>query len=95
MVLLFTLSIFTGCSTDSTPSDSSDSGSLAGITPITVTTRMRFEQQLGCFGATTITLNGNSILITGSGAASQGSIVTIKDSGTYVVSGQLTDGNHR
>jgi predicted small secreted protein len=42
--------------------------------------------------ATTITLNGNSITVTGTGATSDGSTLTIKEEGTYVISGTLKDG---
>lgn len=42
--------------------------------------------------ATHITLNGNSIEVSGEGADSEGSILTISDEGTYVITGTLEDG---
>ncbi|TEB15853.1 hypothetical protein Psfp_01796 [Pelotomaculum sp. FP] len=42
--------------------------------------------------ATNITLQGSSIEVEGSGAASEGSKLTITAAGTYVLSGALTDG---
>ncbi len=42
--------------------------------------------------ATTITLNGNSIKVTGQGATADGSILTISEEGTYIISGTLKDG---
>jgi hypothetical protein avisC_06003 len=43
-------------------------------------------------GATTIALSGDSATVSGSGATVDGSTVTITSSGTYVVSGSLSDG---
>ncbi|MEH0153216.1 carbohydrate-binding domain-containing protein [Limibacter armeniacum] len=42
--------------------------------------------------ATTITLNGNSIEVSGSGAIADGSYVTISAAGTYLLQGVLNDG---
>lgn len=42
--------------------------------------------------ATSITLNQSSIEVDGSGASANGSIVTITNAGTYVLSGTLDDG---
>lgn len=42
--------------------------------------------------ATVITLAQNSITIEGSGASAEGSIVSISSSGSYILSGTLTDG---
>ena len=43
--------------------------------------------------ATKITLSGDSASVSGSGAAAEGSTVTISAAGTYIVSGNLTDGS--
>lgn len=43
-------------------------------------------------GATTISLNGNTVKINGSGATADGSVITISSGGTYEISGTLTDG---
>lgn len=43
--------------------------------------------------ATKITLLGDSASVPGSGAAAEGSTVTISTAGTYIVSGNLTDGS--
>lgn len=43
-------------------------------------------------GATAIVLNGNSVQINGSGAAADGTTVTVTSGGTYEISGTLTDG---
>jgi len=42
--------------------------------------------------ATQIVLNGNSVIVNGSGATANGSIVRIASAGTYSLSGTLTDG---
>jgi len=42
--------------------------------------------------ATVITLDGDTATVTGEGATSDGSVVTISAAGTYVVSGELTNG---
>lgn len=41
---------------------------------------------------TSITLNGDSIEVSGSGAVAEGSVLTISKPGTYVISGKLNDG---
>ena len=43
--------------------------------------------------ATKITLSGDSASVSGSGAVAEGSTVTIFTAGTYIVSGNLTDGS--
>lgn len=43
--------------------------------------------------ATKITLSGDSASVSGSGAVAEGSTVTISTAGTYIVSGNLTDGS--
>lgn len=43
--------------------------------------------------ATKITLSGDSASVSGSGAVAEGSTVTISAAGTYIVSGNLTDGS--
>lgn len=43
--------------------------------------------------ATKITLSGDSASVSGPGAAAEGSTVTISTAGTYIVSGNLTDGS--
>ncbi|MBQ3928538.1 MAG: carbohydrate-binding domain-containing protein [Clostridia bacterium] len=40
-----------------------------------------------------ITLNGSSATVTGNGAKVSGSTVTITSSGTYIISGKMSDGN--
>ena len=42
--------------------------------------------------STAITLNGDSIEVSGSGATVDGTTVTITDEGTYIISGELSDG---
>ena len=42
--------------------------------------------------STKITLNGTTAEVAGSGAAADGSVITITEEGTYIVSGTLTDG---
>lgn len=43
--------------------------------------------------ATKITLSGDSASVSGSGAVAEGSTITISAAGTYIVSGNLTDGS--
>ena len=43
--------------------------------------------------ATKVTLSGDSASVSGSGAVAEGSTITISTAGTYIVSGNLTDGS--
>lgn len=102
LILFLFLSILTGCG----PTDpaSGDSVSPAEITPITVNyTSEDMDSGWDPATASAITLNGSSISVSGptSDSASalsadavsvEGSSLTIKDSGTYVISGKLADG---
>jgi len=97
MVALLSLSVFTGCGTTgsstATASGSANSDTITEITPLTVNYK---EEDLNAgwdaSTATAISLNGNSISVSGSGASAQGSVLTVKDAGTYVLSGKLSDG---
>lgn len=45
--------------------------------------------------STAITLNGDSAVINGGGATAEGSVITISEAGTYVLTGTLSDGQIR
>ena len=42
--------------------------------------------------STVVTLDGDSISVSGSGATADGTTLTITEEGTYIISGELTDG---
>lgn len=90
--LLITLLSFTGCnSTQATNASSSASANTArGITVDYSSEDM--DDSWDASQATTITLNGSTIAVNGSGASAQNSVLNIIKAGTYVVHGKLTDG---
>lgn len=88
-----------GCGKNSSSSSSESGGSLSTSPPATVSGTARgnytdedYLESYDADAATVITLSGDSADITGNGAAVKDGIVTISDAGTYVVSGELTDG---
>lgn len=99
LAALLSLSVLAGCGVTGSPSSaatasgSADADTITEITPLAVNYK---EDDLNAAWdastATTISLNGNSISVSGSGASAQGSVLTVKDAGTYVVSGKLSDG---
>jgi hypothetical protein len=92
---LVALAGLTGCSS-STGAATSTAGAAGSSTEIAAMAVEYSSEDLDSAwdpaAATTITLQGSSIAVEGSGAASAGSKLTITAAGTYVFSGTLTDG---
>ncbi|MDD4238872.1 MAG: carbohydrate-binding domain-containing protein [Desulfotomaculaceae bacterium] len=86
---------FTGCSSD-TGAATNTAGANGTSTEIAAIAVEYSSEDLDSTWdpatATTITLQGSSIEVAGSGAASEGSKLTITAAGTYVLGGTLTDG---
>jgi len=62
------------------------------ITMMAVACAQAQDTTVDATGATRITLNGDSIVVEGSGAVANGSTLTITSAGTYSLTGSLTDG---
>lgn len=94
IVPVLTLSLIAGCgTTDSSADSSGSSASVTDVSPISVTYSTEdTDSSWDASNATNITLNGDSITVSGSGASSSGSVLTIQNSGTYVISGTISDG---
>ena len=97
------LALLTGCSTTNTSSTngSSVTSTVEGITLNAVTSSSDIQVEYAeddyytdwkNESVTTVTLNGSTISVDGTGAQVQDSTLTITSGGTYVISGQLTDG---
>lgn len=91
--------IFTGCGNNNTTSSSVANSNSSTAVPIASSGEKRgsyadedFLESYDASLATTITLTGTSATISGNGAKLSGNTVTISDVGTYVLSGELTDG---
>jgi hypothetical protein len=85
----------TGCSTSNSTANITTVPAAAAAEPTAIAVQYSSEDLDSAWdpaSATGITLQGNSIATAGAGAAAQGSILTIKAGGTYVLSGTLTDG---
>jgi hypothetical protein len=102
LVISLTLS-FAGCSkssdniTGNTAAPSSEISPVSESSPsATVSPAVSYPTEASTGTAaeadTVITLNGDSAAITGAGASSQGSTVTISAAGAYLISGTLDDG---
>jgi len=70
----------------------SASAAEAGASPYTVLLPIIVSDSGSSSGDTTITLNGDSIAVTGSGVTVAGTVATITAAGNYIISGALTDG---
>ena len=68
------------------------SESRADDAPYTVRLPFVVTGTAGTAGETTITLNGDSIAVSGSGVTVEGTVATITAAGHYIVSGTLNDG---
>lgn len=92
---LIAMSALTGCSTSSGTANTA-AGSAASAAELSAITVKYSSEDLDSTwdpgSATTIILQGNSISVSGAGAAAQGSILKITAGGTYVLSGTLDDG---
>jgi hypothetical protein len=96
MAALIALGGLTGCSTgNSTAGTAAVTAATAadGLAPITVQYSSEdLDSTWDAGPATAVALQGDSIAVTGAGAAVKGSTLTITAAGTYVLSGALNDG---
>lgn len=104
MSLAIGLALLTGCSTTNTNNSANGSGATSTVegTALNVATQSNDIQveyvdddyyiDWKNESVTTVTLNGSTINVDGIGAQVQDSTLTITSGGTYVISGQLTDG---
>ena len=104
MSLAIGLALLTGCSTTNTNNSANGSGATSAVegTALNVATQSNDIQveyvdddyyiDWKNESVTTVTLNGSTINVDGIGAQVQDSTLTITSGGTYVISGQLTDG---
>lgn len=90
---LIALSGLTGCNSNSTAGTAAVTAAADELAPITVQYSSEdLDSTWDAGSATAVTLQGDSIAVTGGGAAAKGSTITITDAGTYVLSGALDNG---
>ena len=92
LTLTSTLALLTACSTEaSTTTASSD----VSTTEATVESTLISDSSYSESNSTAITFSDQTITVDGSGAAADGSILTITQPGTYILSGTLSEGQVR
>ncbi|MDB6353171.1 carbohydrate-binding domain-containing protein [Trichococcus sp. K1Tr] len=92
LALTGTLSLLTACSTEaSTTTASSD----VSTTEATVESTLVSDSNYSESNSTAISFSDQTITVDGSGAAADGSILTITQPGTYILSGTLSEGQVR
>ncbi|MFZ2572462.1 MAG: carbohydrate-binding domain-containing protein, partial [Trichococcus flocculiformis] len=92
LALTGTLALLTACSTEaSTTTASSD----VSTTEATVESNLMSDSSYSESNSTAITFSDQTITVAGSGAAADGSILTITQPGTYILSGTLSEGQVR
>ncbi|NCB64728.1 MAG: carbohydrate-binding domain-containing protein [Bacilli bacterium] len=92
LTLTGTLALLTACSTEaSTTTASSD----VSTTEATVESTLISDSSYSESNSTAITFSDQTITVDGSGAAADGSILTITQPGTYILSGTLSEGQVR
>ena len=92
LTLTGTLALLTACSTEaSTTTVSSD----VSTTEATVESTLASDSSYSESNSTAITFSDQTITVDGSGAAADGSILTITQPGTYILSGTLSEGQVR
>ena len=92
LALTGTLALLTACSTEaSTTTASSD----VSTTEATVESTLISDSSYSESNSTAITFSDQTITVDGSGAAADGSILTITQPGTYILSGTLSEGQVR
>ena len=62
------------------------------LTPDTAFTDRDLSDEYDVAGSTVITLSGSEVKISGAGASASGSHITVSGDGSYIISGELTDG---
>ena len=92
LALTGTLALLTACSTEaSTTTASSD----VSTTEATVESTLVSDSSYSESNSTAISFSDQTITVDGSGAAADGSILTITQPGTYILSGTLSEGQVR
>ena len=92
LALTGTLALLTACSTEaSTTTASSD----VSTTEAAVESTLMSDSSYSESNSTAITFSDQTITVDGSGAAADGSILTITQPGTYILSGTLSEGQVR
>ena len=92
LALTGTLALLTACSTEaSTTTASSD----VSTTEATVESTLMSDSSYSESNSTAIIFSDQTITVDGSGAAADGSILTITQPGTYILSGTLSEGQVR
>ena len=92
LTLTSTLALLTACSTEaSTTTASSD----VSTTEATVESTLMSDSSYSESNSTAIIFSDQTITVDGSGAAADGSILTITQPGTYILSGTLSEGQVR
>ena len=98
------LALLTGCSATSTNNNTNESGVTSTVDAVALSTTTQsndiqveyaeddYYTDWKGGSVTTVTLDGNKISVEGAGAQVQDSTLTITSGGTYVISGQLSDG---
>ena len=89
-VILITLSGLSGCGNSTTASTAAATVSMTS--PLAVYSSEDMDDSWTAAAVAAVTLNGSSITVNGSGTTVAGSTLTITAAGTYVISGNLTDG---
>lgn len=90
LALLIMVAAFTGCSKEAASTSTKSSGTTMGMNVEYSSEDMDASWEES--SATTIAFKGSTFTIDGTGASAKGKVLTISKSGTYVLSGKLTDG---
>ena len=95
-LMAITTLLLTGCVTDTGSNSTSEESTVtttASDSMIEVEYKAEdLDSSFDPATATTISLQGTSILVNGAGAIANGSILTIQEAGTYIIEGTLSDG---
>lgn len=92
LALSGTLALLTACSTEASTTTASSDGS---TTAAAVASSLASDSSYSESNSTAITFSDQTITVDGSGAAADGSILTITQPGTYILSGTLNEGQVR
>ncbi len=87
-----TLALLTACSTEASTTTASSDGT---TTEATVASTLVSDSSYSESNSTAISFSDQTITVDGSGAAADGSILTITQPGTYILSGTLSEGQVR
>jgi len=92
LVLSGTLALLTACSTEASTTTASSDGSTIEAT---VASSLVSDSSYSESNSTAVSFSDQAITVDGSGATADGSILTITQPGTYILSGTLSDGQVR